>query len=390
MPTGSDSQVRRIALLIETSTSFGRGLLRGISRYAKTRRNWDLFFEPGGPEETFPLLKRWKPHGMLVRVHQRRMANRVLKAGIPAVDLGYVIPDLFPWSLSNHQEEVGRAAAEHLLGRGFQHFAFCGWGPQDPSARDWETRRLDSFQATVGTPKVVVYSWPARANERLWRREQSRLARWLKGLPKPIGLFASNDIRASHVLSAARLAGLRVPEDIGLIGVDNDEVLCEVTSPTLSSVALDLEGMGMRGAKLLDGLLDGKDFQGEVIRVPPIGVVARQSTDVVATDDDHVVRAVRHMRDHLAEGIDIRDVVAALPISRKALELRFKAALHRTPLDELNRLRIERARELIGQTTMPIKQIAGECGFRYLENFHATFRRLTGKTPGEYRKQSSR
>ncbi len=384
--TQKEAQTRRIALLIETSTSFGRGLLQGIANYARSNSNWDLFFEPSGADESIHLLKRWDPHGMLVRVHDRNLADRILQAKIPTVDLGYVIPDLFPWSLSNHQEEVGQLAGEHLAGRGFQKFAFCGWGPRDPSAGVWESQRLASFEAAVGRP-VDVYQWPAKAAEREWKREQSNLVDWLAGLPKPVGIFACNDMRASHVLGAARLAGIRVPEDLGLIGVDNDEVLCGVLSPTLSSVALNLEGMGRRGAELLDGLLDGQNFAGEVIRVSPLGVMARQSTDVVATEDQLVIRAVRIMRKRLGEGIDVAGVVAALPISRKALEVRFKKALNRTPLAELTRLRIDRARELLRYTNWPIKRIASECGFRYLENFHAAFRRVAGKTPGEYRKE---
>ena len=379
------NEKRRIALLIETSTSFGRGLLNGISRYSRLAGNWELFFEPSGADESFQLLKRWDPHGMLVRVHNRQMGNRVLRAKIPTVDLGYVIPDFFPWSLSNDQEAVGAVAGQHLLDRGFQHFAFCGWGPNDPSAAGWESKRLKSFQLAV-EEKVDVYPWPGRADDRQWKYEQEHLAKWLLGLPKPVGVFASNDMRASHVISAARQAKIRVPEEIGLIGVDNDEVLCEVLSPTLSSVALDLEGIGMRGAELLDGLLDGKDFEGKVIRVPPLGVVARQSTNVVATDDEIVILAVRLMRDRMGQGIDIADVVDGLPVSRKTLETRFRVALNRTPLAELNRLRIERARQLLWETDWPNKEIADECGFRYLEGFHAAFRRIEGRTPGEYRK----
>lgn len=381
------AETRRIALLIESSTSFGRGLLRGIARYARLNPNWQLFFEPSGADESFRLMNRWQPHGMLVRVHNRRMGNRILKAGIPTVDLGYVIPEMFPWSLSNHQEKVGELAASHLSSCGFSRFAFCGWGPRDPSANIWESRRLASFRDRVGEP-VLVYSWPSRADDRLWAREQRRLAAWLADLPKPIGLFASNDMRASHVLSACRLAGLRVPEDVGLVGVDNDEVLCEVTSPTISSVALNLEGIGMQGAELLDGILDGKSFEGEKFRVPPLGIVARQSTDVIATDDEMVIHAVRFMREQMGNGIDIGDVVAALPASRKALEVRFKKALGQTPLAELTRLRIDRARELLQHTNWPIKQIADECGFRYLENFHAAFRKADGRTPGQFRKSA--
>ena len=386
MNLNQQQERRRIALLIESSTSFGRGLLRGISQYARVARNWEIYFEPSGADESFPLLKRWEPHGLLVRVHNRRMGNRILNAGIPTVDLGYVIPDFFPWSLSNDQGEVGKAAGRHLLGCGFQHFAFCGWGPKDPSASIWESKRFKSFAETVNR-NVSRYSWPARLEDRVWKKEQIRLADWLANLPKPVGLFASNDMRASHVLSAARLANLRIPEEIGLIGVDNDEVLCDVLSPSLSSVALNLEGIGLRGAELLDGLLDGSDFEGRVIRVPPLGVVSRQSTDVVATDDEVVLQAVRIMKEKLGDGIDVSDVISMLPVSRKTFEVRFKSALNRTPLAELNRLRIDRARQLLRETDWPVKAIAGECGYRYLEGFHAAFRRIDGRTPGEFRRQ---
>ncbi len=376
---------RRIALLVESSTAFGRGALRGVAAYARDHPEWELLYNPGAGGTSVRQLAQWAPHGLLVRALDRRSANRITQTGIPAIDLGFTIPDMFPWSLTNDQHNVGRVAGEHLLARGFRHFAFCGWGPADPAAKVWEQQRLRSFRATVGG-SVSVYRWPSRVADRQWIREQKRLATWLSDLPKPVGLFAVNDLRASHLLSACRLAGISVPREIGLIGVDDDELICEVSSPTLSSVKLNFEGIGRHGAELLDGLLDGREPDDETLRFPPLGITARQSTDVVATDDELVIQAVRMMSEQMADGIDVAGVTNALPLSRKALELRFKHALGTTPFTELTRLRMERARQLLSQANKPIKSVAMECGFRHLQNFYAAFAKSENMTPAEFRK----
>lgn len=379
----------RVALLIETSTSYGRGLLRGISRFAKTNGKWSLFLEPSGADGSLVHAERWEADGLLVRVHTRRLADRVLKTSLPAVDLGYVIPDLFPWSISNHQQRVGEVAAEHLLACGLRNFGFCGWGPAHPPAKAWEPIRLDAFRRVIGRTggTVAAYTWPRLKRDREWNRAQPHLAEWLHAQPRPIGIMAANDLRASQLLDAARRAGLRVPEDIAIIGVDNDEMLCELSTPSISSVALNLERIGYEGAGLLSKLMRGRPYPKRPIRIPPLGVMARQSTDVIATDDALIADAVRFIRSRFQDPIDVSDVLNHIGVSRRTLELRFRDAMGCSPYQELHRCRLNHARSLLLETELTVRQIASRCGFPYVENFHAVFRREESMTPSQFRQR---
>lgn len=381
----------KIAVLIETSTAYGRGLLRGISGFALSQPHWSLYLKPSGKDGSLPHLKDWNVDGLLVRVHDRRLADRVLNAGIPAVDLGYAIPDLFPWKISNDQQQVGRLAAEHLLACGLRHFACCGWGPAHPTARVWECARFESFRATIGERghRAQIYEWPKRTKDRAWSAARKHLAAWLRSLPKPVGIMAANDERALELLDAAHSVGLEVPAEIAVIGVDNDDVLCEAAFPNLSSVALNLERLGREGAALLNRLIQGRPYPRRPIRVAPLGVVRRASTDVVAVDDEIVAAAVRFIHRNIHRPLNVSDVLKATAVSRKTLELRFGLAFGRTPYEEILRRRMLRVKELLIHTDWPLKRIAQESGFAHLENLHNVFRREVGRTPGEFRSQHS-
>src|SRR5258708_1361315 len=271
----------KVALLIETSSSYGRGLLRGISRYARLHGPWSFFLEPGGQEEQPPPLRGWGVDDVITLFRTRRQARRLLATRLPVVDLDFTIPGLVPWGVCNDEAGVATLAAEHLMSRGLQHFAFVGWSAPEDSL--WECQRLEAFTSAValsGFP-VSVYRWPGLA----WGREQKRLAGWLRRLPKPAGIMASNDQRARHVLEAARLAGLRIPDDLAVIGVDNDETLCELSTPSISSVSLDTDTIGYQGAALLHALMKGRRAPRKPVSVPPLGVVARRTSDLLAMAD---------------------------------------------------------------------------------------------------------
>ena len=235
-----------------------------------------------------------------------------------------------------------------------------------------------------------AYRWPRRKRDREWPQSQQHLVIWLAGLPRPIGVFASNDQRGRHVLDAARLAGLRVPEDLAVIGVDNDEMLCEVPTPSLSSVALNLERIGFEGAQLLDRLMAGQSVPAEPILVEPHGVIARGSTDVLAIDDQLVVDAVRYIRSNVHRPIQVGDVLQQVAVSRKTLEVRFQQALGSTPHAEIQRVRLDRVKQLLVQTDWPLKKIAAQCGFTYAENLHGVFQKQLQMTPKQYREQHRR
>ncbi|HEV3026458.1 MAG TPA: XylR family transcriptional regulator [Planctomycetota bacterium] len=379
----------KVALLIETSSSYGRGLLRGIARYARLHGPWSFFLEPGGQEEQPPPLREWGVDGVITLFRTRRQARRLLAARLPVVDLDFTIPGLVPWGVSNDEVGVAKIAAEHLLSRGLRHFAFVGWAAVQDGISLWESQRQRAFADTIaaaGFP-CALYEWPRRAAERAWGREQKRLARWLRQQPRPLGVMASNDQRARHVLEAARLAGVGIPDDLAVIGVDNDETLCELSTPSISSVSLDTETIGYEGAALLHSLLKGRRAPRRPLLVPPLGVVARRSSDLLAMADPAVVTAVRFMDANLGRPIRISDVLDAVRMSRKTLELRFRRSLARTPHEELQRRRIDKVKSLLRQTDWPLKQIARATGFTYVEHLHLIFRKATGMTPSTFRGQ---
>jgi LacI family transcriptional regulator len=350
--------MRKVGLLIDTATSYGRGLLRGIARYARARGPWSLRIgEARGVD------------GVLALVRTAADVRRMRASRVPFLDLDFTLREAGPWTLRNDERGVARLAAEHLRDRGFRAFAFAGFN----DGSWWENERREAFQEAVGTASLYR------------RRDAGGLARWLRGLPKPCGLFAANDQRGREVLEAARAARIRIPDELAVIGVDDDEVLCEMSEPPLSSVGLDTLRIGFEGAARLDLLMRGRRAPRLPTLIPPRGVVTRQSSDILAFADPALSAAVRYARANARRPLSVPDLARAAGVSRKTLETRFKSGLGRTPLREILRIRLEIVRDLLRRTDWPLKKIAAESGFTYPEHLHAVFRRVEGLTPARYR-----
>lgn len=377
----------KVALLIETSSSYGRGLLRGIARYARLHGPWAFFIEPGGQEDTPPPLRDWGVDGVIALFRNRRQAEAILQAGLPTVDLDFTLPDLLPCGIRNDEEGIAEMAAEHLRSRGLRHFAYVGWAEAQEGANLWDEGRRKTFSGILARDgfETKIYEWPKAPEERTRSREQEALARWLGSLPRPVGVMACNDQRARHVLESARMAGLRVPDELAVVGVDNDETLCELSTPSISSIALNTDHIGFKGAAMLDRLMTGRPVPRRAVSVPPLGVIARKSTDLLAMADSNVVAAVRYMEANIDKPIRIAEVLRVANVCRKTLEVRFQRTLGRTPHEELQRLRLERVKHLLLQTAWPLKRIARTSGFTYVEHLHLIFRRATGTTPSRFR-----
>jgi LacI family transcriptional regulator len=213
----------------------------------------------------------------------------------------------------------------------------------------------------------------------------AEIAAWLKSLPKPVGIMACYDSRGQQVLDACRNAGFAVPDEVAVIGVDNDELLCELASPPLSSVIPDAHRAGYAAAARLDRLMAGKTVAPTAELVPPLGVASRQSTDALALDDKDIVQAVRLIREHACEGINVADVLRAVPLSRRVLEQRFQKLLGRTPREEILQVRLARVKQLLGETELALYQIAERTGFEHVEYLSVVFKRETGLTPSAWR-----
>lgn len=373
---------RQVALLIETSNAYARGLLQGVVHYIREHQPWSFhLMEQGRGDDPPAWLADWKGDGLIARIETPRIARAVVKTGLPAVDLSAarLVPAL-PWVETN-DEEIARLAADHLLERGFRRFAFCGDARFNWSM--WREKQFAARLALAGHACEVFRPSGAGGDVAAEARE---LTRWLQALPKPVGIMAGYDIRGEQVLNACRAAGLAVPDEVAVIGVDNDTLLCELASPPLSSVIPNAHRAGYEAAELLDRLMAGKKVAAAARLIAPLGIAARQSTDVLAVDDRDVARAVQYIREHACEGINVGDVLRMVPLSRRVLEQRFQRLLGHTPHDEILQVRLNRVKQLLSQTDLPLYVIAERTGFEHIEYLSVVFKRETGTAPSAYRK----
>lgn len=379
--------VRHVAILIETSRAYGRGIVRGLVRYSGEHGHWRTYFEPRGLNDPPPpWLKSWQGHGIVARIENRRMAQAIADSGLPVVNLRGTIPDLrFPF-IGADNDQVARLAAEHLLNRGLQHFAFCG--PRRGLHPGYDRRRI----RFVGL--IEQAGWRCDSLEtgslhqcRNWQRQQDSIADWLASLPRPVGIMTCNDDYGLRVLNAAQRVGVMVPEEAAVLGVDNDPYLCTLAIPPLTSVDINSEETGYRAAALLDEMMSGANPPAQPPETEPRGVVIRRSTDVLAVDDPYVARTVRFIRDNACQGISARDVLKRVPLSRSTIEARVKEVLGRTIHQEIRRVRVDKAKELLITTELPIKQIARLAGLGTVQYLTRVFHAETGYTPATYRRQ---
>ncbi len=230
-------------------------------------------------------------------------------------------------------------------------------------------------------------SYPRRKKDSHRKQEQGILAEWLRKLAKPVGVMACNDDRGRKVLQACAIAGVQVPEELAVVGVDNDELVCELSDPPLSSVALDLERTGYRAAAVLDGLMAGRFKQYCELPVEPLWIVARRATDVVAQEDRQIAAALAFIRDNAQQPISVADVVRQTDLSRRTLERRFLGAVGRTVLSEITRCRLERARRFLLETDLRVDGVARASGFGNLKPMTRAFRDQEGCSPTEFRRR---
>lgn len=379
MPT-----TRRVALLIEATNAYARGLLHGVARYTHERAHWTVYFEPHALDEPPPRwLKGWKGDGILARIGSHRMANAVTSVGVPVVELRRVLSMPGLPSIGPDNQAVARLALEHLRERGFRQLGFCGL-PRgvDPPMDD----RADAFMACASETGLPCGRFDAD-KRRTWEQEHRLLIRWVRALPKPAGIMTCNDTRGLQVLRACFQAGITVPDQVAVVGAGNDDCLCSLAHPPLSSIDLAPELVGYEAAALLDRLMARQRPLATSVQLPPRGIVTRLSSDVLATPDLAVARAVAFIRERACESLRVGEVLRHVGLSRSALEPRLKKVLGRTVHQEIERVRIDRAKVLLATTDLPTKQIASQTGFRYVQYLTRVFRKVTGCTPAKYRQR---
>jgi LacI family transcriptional regulator len=383
------NSIPHIALLIETSREYARGLLRGVAHYHHLNGPWSIYFVPHGLDEPPPAwLKNWEGDGILCRINSQRMADAVMATGIPCVDLRGAVTGIPVPFVGLNNRPIAQMAFDHLLQCGLKNFAFCGRPRGENPPQDLRCDYFVECVETSGRPCEVIPASGSHRRKYSWEQEQESLARWLKHLRKPVGVMASNDDRGHQVLDACRRAGLNVPDEVAVVGVDNDTNLCSLCTPPLSSIDTNPSAVGYAAADLLVRMMHGQKAPREPVLVgSPRGLVRRQSTDVLAIDDAEVAKALRFIREHACQGIQVRDVLAQTKHSPSTLERRIKALFGHSLKSEITRVRLESAKLLLRETNLKISQIASRTGFNESKYFCEVFRSVEGITPTMFRKQ---
>jgi LacI family transcriptional regulator len=377
---------RRVALIVEMSGVYGRQILEGVAKYQRTHQPWSVFLEQRelrAPPPPWLLRRPWD--GIICRSTTPALARAFLRRQIPAVDLNDLYGGLGLPRIASDMRAIGHLGAEHLLERGFRHFAFCGF-----SRETWSDGRREGFRETLrraGHDCAVYESAWHGPHVPDWDKDQQRLMAWLRVLPRPMGLLACNDLRAQQVLNACHKLEVHVPEEMAVVGVDNEQVLCELCDPPLSSVAPHPERIGYEAAALLDRLMAGASVPVAETLIPPLSVIVRQSSDITRIDDPDVAAALTFIRRNACSGASVEQVVAHVSVSRSILERRFRKHLGHSPQREIRLVQLKRVKQLLAETDLALEAIARLAGYLHPEYMNVVFKRLTGTTPGQYRQQ---
>jgi LacI family transcriptional regulator len=378
-------KIPAIGLLIESSRASGRDLLCGVAKCAHHYGPWAVYWEPGGLEKGWPRLKALDVDGIILRDVDK--LEEVAALGIPAVVIGHSkteIPNMV--NVVTDSAAVGRIGADHLLKCGFKHFAFCGYG--SPESFTWSALRQEAFTAHIRKSGFKVYGYTTLSpTSHTWRKEHHRMAAWLRSLPRPVGVMACNDDCGRHVIEACKLANLAVPDDVGVLGADNDEVVCGLTDPPMSSVAIHFERAGYEAALVLFRLLRGRRRVPDKITVHASHVIARRSTDITAGSNPHVTKALQFIRDHARENVMVAEVSRAAGLSRRALEIRFRQEIGCSIRQHIRRIRTDQIVRLLVETDLPIGQIAETLGFSDIQHFARYFRAGKQMSPLAFRRK---
>lgn len=379
---------KNIAVIVETSNGYARDLLRGIHSYARNNPGWSLYLtEHGRHEIDESFVGNWKFDGVIARIETDLMASIIQKMDVPTVDVSAARKiQGIPW-VETDDGMITKLAVEHLQDCGLQNFAFFG----DPFY-NWSVWRQQKFEELMDLPfdyvSHMIYNLPKRTEPRVkWWMEREKIRAWLQSLPKPVGIFACYDACGQQLLEICRYYNFMVPEDIAVIGVDNDELLCDLSTPSMSSIIPNGKLTGSLAAELLDRMMHGEQLRSQKHSIAPLGVKKRVSTDVLSVVDPHIAQAIAFIRENAQRNIRVEDVLEIVPMSRRVFETRFRQALNRTPHQEILRVRVNAVRELLTQSDLSMFEISEKLEIQHPEYLSVFFKKETGMTLKEYRDQ---
>ncbi len=393
------TQLPQVALRLPTSIKTCRELLRGILQFVHLHGPWAVHLIEGRDGEQKLLHPAaWGCTGLIVDLSDRYNAARLLEAHVPTIitnPTDDVLSPSNPLSLSRisrvecDNAPIGNCAAEYFLERKFRHFAFIG----QVNMATWSEQRCNAFCARLAREgfACAVYPRLTLSARKDFAAEQAHLCDWLNRLPKPVAILAANDVRARQVLDSCLKAGLAVPQDVAVLGVDNDEMLCETTNPQLSSIQMSTEQAGFEAARALDAMMRGAPHRKRRQAIITYGfshLVTRRSTDTIQIADAMVARAIEFIRINAGITVTVDDLTRHLHVSRRSLETRFKAVMGRTVYAEIMRVRLQRVQTQLLTSSMTVEAIAETCGFGHASHLGTVFRQHFGMTMTAYRRQT--
>ncbi|MDR3456247.1 MAG: substrate-binding domain-containing protein [Verrucomicrobiae bacterium] len=376
--------IPRVAVLVDTSTSWGQRIHAGIHKYDQKHGRWQLFVEARGLEERLRVPAGWQGDGVIARIGSTDMADEIKALGIPVVNVsGIQVPNVSFPQVTTDLKASAELAAKHFFERGYKHFAYFSLIGL-PYVAAHQKAFADAVAQSEGECVVRAVK-PQCGAEPDWRLDLTKLSDWLKTLPKPLGVLAWNPSSAREVIYACQNAGILVPEEVAVLSGTDDELLCNLLHVPVSGILVPAEDIGYQAAKLLDQLMRGGAVPNKTETLPPIGVVSRKSTDSLAISDASLVKAISFIRLNAVQQIQVSDVARHAGLSRRVMERRFTEVLNRTPAEEIRRLRLERAKQLLSETDLSIPEVADATGFCSPEYLTYVFSKEVGTSPAKFR-----
>lgn len=371
----------RVDIRIDTASAAGQEVVKGILSYVRSNTAWRVRLpDRGGPRAAVRKTAKRTCDGVLAQIDGQEAADWIVESGVPAVNVcGEHREPLVPLVAAD-DDAIAEMAVEHLSTLGFRDVAVCGWTRGRSSAS-----RIEAFvrhAKSAGLEALVREATPAKE----WEKERDALAAWLGSMPKPVGILACDDALGQQLLDACRAARLAVPADVAVLGVGNDELICGVADPPMSSIVLDNRHIGFEAARRLHRMLEHEVVEADDVPIRPVEVAARPSTDALVVEDQDVAAAASFIRRHALEGIKVADVLAAVPVSRRVLETRFRSYFGRTLHQEILGMQLDNVKQLLRETDLSMSQIADRSGFRHVEYMSVVFKREVGVPPTTYRR----
>jgi LacI family transcriptional regulator len=376
---------RRVLFLGNLAIAYNRDVLRGVAEYAGRQPEIRVFFPDNFQPADLPSLIRGDIHGVIVAgcPPAWNLPEKIAARGVPAVDVSAELESSSLPRVVTDDAAVGRMAADYFLDRGFKRLIYYGM-----SHRYWSDARRDSFAAQAalrGAEATYFQKQQAEAEDRAGLFP-STAARWLKRLTRPAAIYAGDDLLGAYLVEACRHLNIRVPEDMAILGTDNDDLYGQLRAPHLSSILLNSREIGLRAMEMLYRMMRGRKIKSTTVLIPPIRVITRLSSDIFGVEDELVREALGIIQLHLREGLSVKWLADKLAVSRPTMERHFLAALGRTPATEIQRIQMESARQLILDSDKPIAQVAEETGYSSPRQFSTSFHKYFQETPRYMRK----